>query len=385
MINIYLAAFKDATNKVFSEGKKLINSLIGEHWQTTEEKPFQFIWFLTGGSERAVIEKLNNAKFVVLVGNQEGNAYAAASEVKSYLKTIGVASVLLESSDEDDILMIQKYVNVFTALHKLQGKQLGLIGTVSDWLVNSTVTPEKMVQVFGIDFHQFLWDELPEYKQQNTNPEFLQHFPDSVINLNETSQVYTLINNWISKKGLDAITVECFSLVKKHAVTACLPLSFLNDQKIPAGCEGDICSILSKMLVTELVGFVPWMANLVAVNKQSVYFAHCTIPLSQVTAHTITTHYETGLGTAIKGIWKKKNVTIFRLNNTLTKAFISSGEILDNLSMAEACRTQIEVQLPTIDLKKLKDNPLGNHHIIIAGEWQTELQMFCKIKNIQIV
>lgn len=385
MINIHLAAFRNAPEKVFSDGLKQVREQIGDSWVMDQDKPVQMVWFLTGGSEKSVIERVKGSEFVVLVASQDGNSYAAASEVKSYLNNSNVRSLLIDYNSSAGQEGLKNFVKVWNVLSHLYGQRLGLLGEVSDWLVNSTVKPETILSVFGVEFVQILWDDLPNYKEQIKDGEFLKYFNKSTIDLEETAQVYTLISDLIQEKSLNAITVECFSLVNKHKVTACLPLALLNDKKIPAGCEGDLCSILAKMLVTEINASVPWMANLVSVKTKSVYFAHCTIPVSLTKEHSITTHYETGLGTAIKGIWDKNPVTIFRLNSTLSKAFLSKGNIVTNLSMPEACRTQIEVEMPENEIQKLKENPLGNHHIIIDGCIEQELRMFCQIKNIEII
>ena len=79
----------------------------------------------------------------------------------------------------------------------------------------------------------------------------------------------------IGSHKLDAITVECFSLVQENEVTACLGLSWLNDKTIPAGCEGDLCSILGMMLMKEMNGNMPWMANVASIKGNEVLFAHC--------------------------------------------------------------------------------------------------------------
>jgi len=85
-------------------------------------------------------------------------------------------------------------------------------------------------------------------------------------NIEDAGKVSSMLKKVIEDHKLDAITVECFSLVQEKNVTACLGLSFLNDLGIPAGCEGDICSIIGLMIAKELTGALPWMANIAGIS-----------------------------------------------------------------------------------------------------------------------
>ena len=183
---------------------------------------------------------------------------------------------------------------------------------------------------------------------------------------------------------LDALTVECFSLVKNQKVTACLSLSKFNDDETPAGCEGDLVSITGMMLAQTLTGRIPWMANLIKVSYDCARFAHCTAPTTLLNDFEIDTHYETGEGTAIAGDFGSEEVTIFRLNNELNRAFLTEGKVISTHHSRHACRTQLEVNLPKESARLLKERPLGNHHLIIPGLHHEKIMMACRMKGIEV-
>ena len=134
-----------------------------------------------------------------------------------------------------------------------------------------------------------------------------------------------------------------------------------------------------------MTGQIPWMANIAGIENDKVFFAHCTISTNLVSRFKINTHFETNQGTAVQGQFKSENATVFRLNNDLTKAFLSFGRITERPERNDSCRTQIKIELPNNDIKKLQENPLGNHHLIIPGDYRELIKQFLRLINIEMV
>lgn len=384
-LNVHIATFLNAPTSFKEKATLELNKFLGANWIETSNDSADVVWFMTGGSEKQAIECTASSHFAILVGNNSDNAYAAASEVKSYRDAHHLDGIILNATKKTFASEFQAIIKVVLALKSLKNKKVGLLGDVSDWLVNSDIDPQVLKEKFQIELERFAWKDMPSYKKIDPNNLFISTFNKSKFDLTDTSRVFSVIDTLIQKEKLDAITVECFSLVKSNSVTACLPLARLNDMGIPAGCEGDICSIVGMMVVKELTGSIPWMANLASVNSQSITFAHCTVPLSKLNSYEITTHFETGVGTAIKGQWDKKPITIFRLNRELNKAFISRATIVGIPEIEHACRTQIEVELSEKALNLLGNNPLGNHHLILEGDYTDILTKMCFVKQIEVV
>ena len=82
---------------------------------------------------------------------------------------------------------------------------------------------------------------------------------------------------------LNALSIECFSLLSQTESTACYALSHLNDKGTVAGCEGDLPSTFTMMIVKLLIGQASFMANVASVDQEqnSAILAHCTIPLEK--------------------------------------------------------------------------------------------------------
>lgn len=384
MINVKFIAYDGAPESLFKSGKE-------KFLERFPDTGFQFfspgadiLVFLSGGSEQQAIKLTTPGNFYLLTAFEENNSYAAASEVKARLDQLGIPAMLTDLHEPHDRKIIERYIAAKNGLQNLHGKTIGLFGEVSPWLLASTIEPGLLKKKFGISLKQILWNDIPAYDQFEQDEEFIQKFDGDNQAVTDASRVHASLRQVVEQEKLDAFTIECFSLVKEKEVTACLSLSQFNDLGLPAGCEGDLCSITGMMFVQALTGTIPWMANLIKVSLDCVRFAHCTAPTNLLDQFDVDSHYETGLGTAVAGRFEAEKITVFRLDNQLSKTFISEGAVISTHKSDHACRTQIEVSIPEKDAELLKHHPLGNHHLILPGHHKSLLKMACKISGLSV-
>lgn len=371
-------AYKGASERIHADAIQNLQLRLGIEVELCN-KP-QLLLFLTGGSEAEAITHLDPDEFQIILSNGKTNAFASAMEVKAYSNQHGYRNVLLNLDDAADRQCLLAYLQVLSGLDNMKGKKLGMVGEVSDWLVASDVDADLMRGKLGIELIKIPWKEAGDFRDFSPGKEFLDQFPAGKhFDTLEAAKVNALLINLIDEHSLDAITVECFSLVQENEVTACLGLSFLNDLGIPAGCEGDLCSIIGMMLLKEVAGELPWMANVASIKGREVLFAHCTAPTNILSEHHINTHFETGKGTAVSGRFSIPDATVFRVNNTLDKAFFAHGIVVDGIYEKNACRTQLHVEFEEEVIRELKSNPLGNHHLLLPGNRMAELEILSKL------
>jgi len=385
-LKIKFLTFQGAPENMQQTALSRLEKLIPlENIEITETKP-DVLFFLTGGSEQAAVEQVSQGHFYILIGSQHDNSYASATEVKAYLNALNIPSILLDEEDPQTSSALSDFLIIKKTLKSLKGKRIGLIGQVSPWLISSSIPPEVLKAKFGIKIIEIPWHTHAHYSEYKPSRIFLDSFShEKHLDLTNTAKVSELLSGTIKKYELDAITVECFPMVQKDGVTACLPLAYFNNSGIPAGCEGDITSIVGMVLCKELTGIIPWMANINKAAFENCMFSHCTIDPDLVSDFVVKTHFETGKGTAIEGNFKGNLVTIFRLDNKLRKAFIASAQITSRPKSITACRTQIMVKLSDNEVKLLREQPLGNHHLILPGDFKNLFFMLCKILNIDVL
>ena len=119
------------------------------------------------------------------------------------------------------------------------------------------------------------------------------------------------------------------------------------------------------------------MANPTSINTEdnSIILAHCTIPTSMCSSYSLSTHFESGIGIGIKGKISLGVGTIFKLSNTLDEYFVSSMDLKENVNDKNLCRTQVKAVLDE-DVKYFLKAPLGNHHLVIEGDYTEIIDSF---------
>ncbi len=385
-INIRSFAFRDAEQATYQAARSVLEQLFPDLFFCYDDKGSDILYFVSGGSEREAIGALKPGRMYLLLAGKEGNSWAAATEVKAWADHQGISTILLSVEAPVAKQVIQMFTSVSRVFRSLNGKRAGLIGGVSHWLVASSFPPELAKERFGIIIESFPWELLPDYLSYAPDPAFLNafknHQPEKLVN---EARVHHFLKGVIEKQQLDALTLECFTMVKKDDVTACLSLALLNSEGMAAACEGDLVSLVGMMLVQSLTGRVPWMANIASISDDQVLLAHCTAPLDSMSGFKVNTHFETDRSAAVQGKVFGNEVTVFRLGMGLDKAFIAAGNIVSRPQHAFACRTQVEVSLSAGEVEKLRHTPLGNHHLIIPGNVTALLQLACQYKNIRVV
>jgi L-fucose isomerase-like protein len=387
MIPLRMLAFDNAPKQVFEAGEGLLKKYFEDFdFDMSAQKPL-VLFFLSGGSERSAIETIAGSDFCLLLAIEQNNSFAAAVEVKARLLRDGTDCLLLDINEMPDRDQAVACMKTYLALKSLRGKRLGIIGNPSDWLVASGIDHDLLRSRLGIRLVNIAWDSVPDFKNQPADKTFLQKFsPSGEHDNTSAARVHQALQEVVRKFNLDAFTIECFPMVQHDGVTACLALSDFNDNGIPAGCEGDLTSIAGMMFLQAVTGTIPWMANLITVGQDSIKLAHCTAPTSLLKSFSVDSHYETGKGTAISGLFAKGEVTIFRMSNSLDRAFITTGNILSAVnSPASACRTMIEVEIPTEKTSTLRSCPLGNHHLALPGNFSNLIKLACYIKGIELI
>lgn len=389
--NVYIlkvawTAHRGALATAPEEAEVYLRQLVsGVKFVMTDNSP-DIILFMSGGSERRAIELSDPARPVLLLAIQGNNAYAAATEVMAWMVNHNRIAVLSDFADAVESGLIERWSRSAGAWDKLKGRRAGLIGTVSEWLVASDVSAETFRQRFGVELAGIPWKELPDYCNEEPDTDLLNRFkPQNPEGIVDAARVLTLLRRAISDSRLDAIGVECFSLVQARKVTACLALAQLNTEGTVAACEGDLVSMAGMMFCNALTGKIPWMANTTRMTGSTLILSHCTAPFDFVREVELPSHYETGWSLAVDGRITAKEVTLFRFSDTLERVFIAEGKVIGRPRLADACRTQAEIKLPEESINTLKERPLGNHLLMLAGSHSGLLQIACRYRGIRIV
>ena len=368
-----------------------IGAIIGENIEFTDlehigdyDLPLVFIG--GGGVEgrfKAVLDRLPRPVFLVTTGHN--NSLAASMEILSYLVQNNIKGEIIHGSIEKMAKRIQLLNKVFAAKKKLRNFRIARVGKPSDWLISSDVDAAKSKELNGIEIIDVSMEEFfseiarKEYidneytrmvKAKNWHPE------DTEL----CCQIYGALRRIVDKYDLDGVTVRCFDLLGPIHGTGCLALAVLNAEGIYGSCEGDTPSLISMCVLGELTGKPVFMANpsRILSDVNDIVFAHCTLPLNMPTSFELMTHFESDLGVAFRGHIQEGPVTLFKTSGLMDRYFVKKGELKENLCERNLCRTQVKIHMEEEDLNYFLTKSIGNHHMIINGDYVELVNEFYK-------
>lgn len=351
---------------------------------------FSLVFIATGGVERLVSQSFELLpRPIVILADGMQNSLAAALEVSSWFRSRGVKSEILHGENKHIIKRIHMLANNFSTQRSLQGLRIGVIGAPSSWLIASNADYLLTKRRWGVEFVNIslervykLYDKIDDEEVGESCAEFAadalacrEGSPEDML---KAMRLYRAVKQLCADEKLEAVTLSCFQLIDRLGTTGCLALSLLNDDGIMAGCEGDLQSIFTLLLMKSLTGMAGFMANPSLINTATneIVFSHCTVGIRQTENYIIRNHFESESGIAIQGIFPKGEVTVVRCGGeALDEYYAASGTLTDNTNYINMCRTQVLVKMDTPTDYFLR-NPLGNHHIILQGNHTAAIHDF---------
>lgn len=354
---------------------------------------FCLLFIATGGVERMVIQHFESLpRPAVFLADGMQNSLAAALEISSWLRTRGMKSEILHGELTEIVRRIFVMYNNFKAQHQISGSRIGVIGTPSSWLISSNVDYLLAKRRWGIEYVDIPLERVVEYFNALTDDEVgeaaaqlaglalacREASPDDML---KAMKIYQAVKRIVEEEKLSALTLSCFKLIEMTGATGCLALSLLNDEGIIAGCEGDLQSVFTMLVVKTLTGKSAFMANPSMINARTneIVLAHCTVGLKQTEKFILRSHFETELSIGIQGLLPTGDVTIVKCGGEcLDEYYLTTGTLTENTNYINMCRTQVRVRLNSPADYFLK-NPLGNHHILLHGNYETIFNEFFQV------
>ncbi len=334
---------------------------------------------------------------VRLLTSGESNSLAASMEILSFLRLYGLPGEILHGSPAEIAARLQGGAPCpSTTLHRpmghnrvLAGQRYGVIGRPSDWLISSDVDYAKAAEVLGAELIDINIEELISLWRNSdapaaerlglkplNRPKFGRSIPEAEFE--KALRVYQCLHILVDKYRLSGLSLRCFDLLTAIGTTGCLALSLLNSHQIVAACEGDIPAMLTMAVARQVAGTPGFQVNLSKITGDDLLFAHCTVPVDLVEDYCYDTHFESGIGVALHGEFRRGPFTLFKIGARL-EAFVAEDVLLTaNQYEDRLCRTQVHIQAPGLPAYLL-NAPLGNHHILLPGHHAQALATFCKL------
>ena len=368
-MNLYLITFQSSLNRIesvydchkdlFVEIEKFFTLHLVPYTEAASipADAYRMAFIASGGVEKMVTQHFELLPYPIhLLTDGQQNSLAASLEIATWIRSKGMKVHIIHGTIPNMVKQLIDHHKAFAAQREVRGKRIGVVGYSSPWLVTSNVDYLLAKRRWGIEFIDIPMEEVYCL--------FYQIKDDDI--------------------GYEA---SCFSLIEKLGTTGCLALALLNDEGIPAGCEGDLQSIFTLLIAKTLTGQAGFMANPAFINddQNEIVMAHCTIATKMVDQFIIRNHFETETGIAIQGILHPGGITMIKCaGECLDEYFVSTGQLIENTNYINACRTQARIKLDK-PVDYFMRNPLGNHHIILMGDHEKVIHEFMQLNSCKLV
>lgn len=349
---------------------------------------------ITGGTEELIIELAEKAGFTLILPHNKMNSLPASLEAYSLLKLAERPVMLIAEWPPSGKTL--SFIKAWRVVDKVNKYLLGIIGEPSPWLVYSA----------GSDIEDSLKKLLPELNIlridisevaklfASVSNEGLTELTEKVIEnaaavrvspseVMKALKLYTSLKKLVSRYGLNALTIRCFDLIRDLGTTACLALSLLNSEGIVAGCEGDLSTLVTMIILKELTGGAVFMGNTSWVERNEIFITHCTMALGMACKYELDTHFESGVGVGVVGhVPRDSVVTLARLDPlTCTLRVIKGTVVVGEPLSSSHCRTQLKIRVSreSNTASQILTNPVGNHYVLAFGDYVLELSYVADI------
>ena len=325
----------------------------------------QVVAVLSGGTEAMFVdlvrEKLIDLKRpVYLMVSGFSNSLPAALEILSFIRQRnGIAKIMHHSKDtvfvDDSDTASLTRSPLAKVLRSDKKIRLGIVGKPSDWLIASSVDYKSVEETMNCELIDIPFEEVTSLGEVDPG-------------MKGAEAIYERLKEIVSRYDLQGVTLRCFDLLTTVKNTGCIALSKLNDEGIPAACEGDIPTLLTMMVCKRLTGELCFQVNPARIHADGeMLFAHCTLPLGMTEKHEYTTHFESGIGVAIHGELPTGDYTLVKLSGDLKRMLAADVELERCQYEENLCRTQVWIKATPELAQYFLTDPIHNHHVLIKG------------------
>ena len=213
--------------------------------------------------------------------------------------------------------------------------------------------------------------------------------------LRKSLQVYSALKQLSKDSGYQAMAIRCWpEFFTEYGCAACGPMSMMNEEKIPCGCEADLYGTLSTLLLQWVSDSPAFMSDLVDMNTEdnTSVFWHCGLAPSSMAdsqkEKKATVHSNRKKPLLYEFTLKPGRVTIARFSQSQNKIrlVIGAGEMLRAPMSFTGTSGVIRFDQSTQTvLDTIMQHRLEHHYSLAYGEYRPTLRKIASLLDIPVV
>lgn len=391
-INNRQTALLEAHKELLGELKKYfdVRLLLPEEIDKIKLDDFVVLFVTIGGIESILVKQIEvlNRSLILLADNYD-NSLPTALEAAAWIRQNGFKCEVVYGESEKVIEELQLLSDCFIAQRSLVGKRVGVVGTPYSFLISSTIDYLLTKRRWGLEFIDIPIEEVISRFDAVRAKDVKEELPRLVDMSNlcrecspndmiDALRLYHALLQLCEDFKLNTFSINCNKILETYPVTACLASALMNDENYVVGCEGDLQSLFTMIVIKALTGKSSFMANvnLLEREKNEIILSHCTVPTSMTEKFDLRNHYTSKKSVAIQGYLPDMDYTVVRCGGEcLDQYFVSSGHLVENTNYTPFYRTQVRLTLDQPN-DYFFNRSLGNHHVVVPGNQVQRLDKF---------
>ena len=227
------------------------------------------------------------SQLVAHVGYMEASAFLTKLH-KRFFRYNGGPSI-------DSGAELHAFLRASSAVAELRGLRFGWIGEGygSRGILDTAFDEKALTAALGVQFERIPLDVIFERYSRSPAPEqnlsqlkslgvdvdeLRRWLPHDPTTLNDSLRLTLVLADIAAEHNLHALSLRCFPEFRHNGVPSpCLAISALNQNRIPASCEGDVLSGVSMFVLSKLSGAPATMMDIYARDDDAntLELAHC--------------------------------------------------------------------------------------------------------------
>ncbi len=214
--------------------------------------------------------------------------------------------------------------------------------------------------------------------------------------IRRSGAMYQALRRVMRDRGADGITVNCLAgFYEGHlAAYPCLGFTELNDSGLVGGCEGDVKSALTMMVVGALSGRPGYISDpVVDTSRNRIVYVHCVAPTkvfgpqSAANPFHIRSHSEDRKGASLRSLMPTGYLTTScEIDCASRQILLHRAKAVENVDEDKACRTKLAPEVKgDIDRLLGEWDRWGWHRVTFYGDLREPLGELAKALKMTVV
>ncbi len=218
----------------------------------------------------------------------------------------------------------------------------------------------------------------------------------SADEIRRSGAMYVAMRELLKKHGAEGISINCLGGFYGGKIKAypCLGFTELNDAGLVGGCEGDLRSASTMMVLGALVGRPGYISDpVIDTSRNRIIYAHCVAPTrvfgpkGSRNPYHIRNHSEDRKGAALRSLMPLGYMTTtLEIKSEAKQILVHQGKSVENVDEDMACRTKLAVEVKgDIDKLMREWDQWGWHRVTVYGDVMGPLREFARAAGLAVV